>query len=255
MAEYSPEDTARTLRLLWRRQLGETSGNRGPRKKLSVDQIVDGAIDLADTAGLEACSMRKVAEKLGTSATSLYTYVPDRGSLIGLMVDEVIGRTGHPELSGSLRDRLRQIAELLWEEYLRHPWLLDAQSHRPWIGPNISKRYEWQLSAVEGCGLGDVAMDHTISLIGTHAAANAGEAIIAVKLAEGSGISDQEWWDVNGPLLDGVMPADDFPISGRVGSAVGMTYGAVTSHRAVFEFGLEVILDGVEAQIARGAGE
>jgi AcrR family transcriptional regulator len=255
MAENSPESAARTLRLLWRHQLGEAAGTRGPRKKLTVDQIVAGAIELADAEGLEACSMRKVAEKLGTSATSLYAYVPDRSSLIGLMVDEVVGNTGHPELQDSLRDRLRQIAEMLWAEYLRHPWLLDAQSHRPWIGPNISDRYEWQLRAVEGSGLNDLAMDHTVALLGTHAAANAEQAIIAKKLAEGSGISDQEWWDVNGPILEQVMPADVYPISGRVGSAVGMKYGAVTSHRAVFEYGLEIILDGVEAQINKSPSE
>lgn len=238
----------RILRLLWRKRLGEEEGARGPRKRLSLDQIVDAAIDFADREGLANFSMRKVAEQLGTSATSLYTYVPGRPELIGLMVDQVIGRTPLPEHEGSLRERLRMISQLLWEEYHRHPWLLDAQSHRPWIGPNISARYEWELRAVDGCGLDDISMDHTITLLESHTAASAANSINAQQLVERSGISDLEWWNANAPILAEVMPDDEFPVSGRVGSTVGMEYEAVTSHRAVYEFGLEVILDGIEAR-------
>lgn len=249
------EDTARMLRLLWRHRLGEEEGARGPRKRLNVDQIVDTAIGLADREGLAAFSMRRVAEALGTSATSLYTYIPGRSELIGLMIDQVIGRTGLPSHEGELRDRLNTLAHLLWEEYHRHPWLLDAHSHRPWIGPNISARYEWELEAVDGCGFDDVAMDHVISLIESHAAASAANSVHARQLEESSGITDLEWWNVHGPILAEVMPVDEFPVSGRVGSAVGEAYAAVTSHRAVFEFGLEVILDGIEARRRRGFPE
>lgn len=242
-------DPTRMLRLLWRHRLGEEEGARGPRKKLSLDQVIDAAIALADREGLETFSMRRLAEELGTSATSLYTYVPGRGELIGLMIDQVVGRTPLPGHAGELRERLRTLAQLLWEEYHRHPWLLQSRSHRPWIGPGISARYEWELAAVEGCGLDDIAMDHAISLIESHAAANAANAITARQLAEGSGITDLEWWNVHGPILAEVMPADEFPISGRVGQAVGAAYSSITSHRAIFEFGLEVILDGIEARL------
>lgn len=241
-------EPARILRLLWRRQLGEEEGARGPRKRLNLDRIVDAAIDHADREGLGSLSMRRIAELLDTSATSLYTYVPGRGELIGLMVDQVVGRTPLHDHAGSLRERLAAIAELLWGEHHRHPWLSDAQSHRPWIGPNISARYEWELAAMEGQGFGDIEMDHAVALIESHAAACAGSSIQAARMARQSGISDMEWWTANAPILDEVMPADEFPISSRVGSAVGMEYGAVTSHRAVFEFGLEVILDGIDAR-------
>lgn len=246
-------DPARMLRLLWRRQLGEEEGARGPRKKFSLDQVINVGIALADREGLANFSMRRVAEQLGISATSIYTYVPGRSELIGLMIDEVIGRTDVPAYESDLKDRLRAIAELLWEEYHRHPWLLEGQRHRPWIGPGISARYEWELAAVEGCGLDDIAMDHLISLIETHTAANAANDIQAIDLAAESGISDLDWWNIHGPLLEQVIPAERFPISGRVGSAVGMEYQAITSHRAIFEFGLGVILAGIERELAGDA--
>lgn len=240
--------TDRTLRLLWRKELGAEEGRRGPRKKLDVDQVLAAAIEIADTDGLAALSMRKVADQVGISVMSLYTYVPGKSELIGLMVDEAIGRTALPEHRGSLRERLRAISRMLWDEYHRYPWLLDAHSHRPWIGPNVSARYEWELEAVDGQGLDDIVMDHTITLIESHTAASAANSINAQRLVEASGITDLEWWEVNAPILDQVMPGDRFPISGRVGSAVGNAYQSITSHEAVYEFGLDVILDGVEAR-------
>lgn len=239
------------LRLVWRNRLGEQSGVRGPKKKWSVDEVVDTAIDFADDEGIDGLSMRRIAGKLNTSAASLYTYIPGRDELLGLMVDQAMGRTVLPEITSpaTVRERLRMVSQLTWEETHRHPWLITAQRHRPLIGPNISERYEWQLSAIEGCGLDDVAMDHTVALIVHHAVASAAASINAAEQARTSGYSDADWWQVNGPVLAEVMPDGDFPVSGRVGTTVGETYQAVTDPAAVYEYGLEVILDGVVARL------
>lgn len=244
------DSTDRMIRLVWRHQLGEEEGTRGPRKKWTLDQVVDTAIDYADAKGIDGLSMRKIAEELGTSAASLYTYVPGRDELLGLMIDQVMGRTELPPHSGPVRQRLRTISDLTREEYLRHPWLLDAQSHRPLIGPNTSARYEWSLSALEGCGLDDEQMDHTIALIEGHAASSATARVNAEKLAESTGVTDADWWEANGPVLAQVMPPDAYPVSGRVGTTVGEKHQAVVSHDAVYEYGLDVILDGVEKKLA-----
>lgn len=247
---FDPESADLVLRLLWRDQLDVEQGRRGPRRKLNVDQVIDAGIELADADGLEALSMRKVAEAVGVSVMSLYSYVPHRSGLIGLMVDKVIGFSPRPALAGSLAERVRTLSGVLWDEYHRHPWLVDAQSHRPWIGPEVSARYEWALEAFEGIGLDDIAMDHTVSLIESHAAASAAGSLNAQRLKTGSGVSDVEWWNANAPLLEQVMPADSFPISGRVGSAVGEKYQAVTSHRAIYEYGLETIIRGIESKLS-----
>ncbi len=245
----------RMLRLVWRHQVGEEAGARGPRKKWSVDQVVDTAIEDADAAGIEGLSMRKIAEKLHTSAASLYTYIPGRDELLGLMIDQVMGRVDLVPFGGAaadpeaVGDRLREISRIAWGEIHQHPWLLAAQRHRPLIGPNISRRYEWQLSALDGCGLDDVSMDHTIALVESHAIASASASVNARELARTSGHSDAEWWKVNEPVLAQVMQDDEFPVSGRVGTAVGEKYQAITDPAAVYEYGLEVILDGVRMRL------
>lgn len=240
-------DLDRTLTLLWRRTLGTPQGTRGPKQRVSVDEVIQAGIAVADADGLPAFSMRKVADRLGLKLMSIYTYVPGRSELIGLMVDEVVGEVPHPPHQGPLRQRLTAVARHLWDEYHRHPWLLQVESSRPWIGPHGCERYEWQLAAVEGVGLTDLDMDQIITAIGDFTAGAARTSLLARRTAEDTGISDEQWWAANVPILDKVMPPGAYPLSGRVGTAAGQEYNAVGDPARTFRFGLGLLLDGVEA--------
>ena len=239
-------DLDRTMNLLWRRTLGTPQGSRGPKQRVSVDEVIRAGIAVADAEGLPAFSMRKVADRLGLKLMSIYTYVPGRSELIGLMVDEVIGEVPHPALEGSLRARLTTVAGHVWDDFHRHPWLLQVESSRPWIGPNGSERYEWQLSAVDGVGLTDLEMDQVNTLINDFTAGAARSSILARRAAEESGISDAEWWEATAPVLERVMTGGAYPLSGRVGTAAGEEYNAVGDPARSFRFGLDRLLDGVE---------
>lgn len=244
-------DIDRTLGLLWRRTLGTPRGTRGPKQRVSVDEVVRAAIAVADEEGLPAFSMRKVADRLGLKLMSIYTYVPGRSELIGLMTDEVAGERELPPHEGSLRERITGVARQIWDEYHRHPWLLQVENSRPWIGPHVSDRYEWQLAAIEGAGFTDLEMDQVITLLCGFTAGAARASIDARRTAERSGISDAEWWAVNAPVLDRVMPAGAYPISGRVGQVAGLEYNAVGDPERSFRFGLDRILDGLERLLDR----
>ncbi|MEU8662453.1 TetR/AcrR family transcriptional regulator C-terminal domain-containing protein [Actinoplanes philippinensis] len=241
-----PEDLARTMTLLWRRTLGSPQGTRGPKQRVSVDEVIRAGIAVADADGLPAFSMRKVADRLGLKLMSIYTYVPGRSELIGLMVDEVIGEVPHPPHQGDWRSRLEGVARHQWDECHRHPWLLQVESSRPWIGPNGCDRYEWQLAAVEGEGLSDLDMDQVITMIANFTAGAARSSILARHTVADSGISDLEWWEANAPILEKVMPPGAYPLSGRVGTAAGAEYNAVSDPDRSFRFGLDRLLDGVE---------
>jgi hypothetical protein len=181
---------------------------------------------------------------------SVYTYVANRNDLVVLMVDQVFGRD-LPALTGSLRDRLRQVAEVQLEDTRAHPWLLDVSGVRPWLGPNVADRYEWQLSSVEGVGLDDVEMDQTVTLV-VGFAANVVRSEQAVRHAEReSGATDLEWWEANSGPLGEVMGHREYPLAGRVGQATGEAYQAGTDPARELDFGLERILDGVEAHVRR----
>ncbi|WP_307798612.1 TetR/AcrR family transcriptional regulator C-terminal domain-containing protein [Actinoplanes flavus] len=244
----------RTLNLLWRSKLGTPQGTRGPKQRVSVDEVIRAGIAVADDDGLPAFSMRKVADRLGLKLMSIYTYVPGRSELIGLMVDEVIGEIPHPpHPDGPLRDRLAGVARHQWDELHRHPWLLQVESSRPWIGPHGCDRYEWQLQAIEGYGLTDLEMDQVITMVCDFTAGSARTSILARRTTEESGITDLEWWEANAPVLERVMPPGAYPLAGRVGTVAGQEYNAVGDPARSFRFGLDRLLDGVETLLRRTA--
>ncbi|MFC4068371.1 TetR/AcrR family transcriptional regulator C-terminal domain-containing protein [Actinoplanes subglobosus] len=242
-----PDDLTRTMTLLWRHTLGLPQGRRGPKQRVSVDEVIQAGIAVADADGLPAFSMRKVADRLGLKLMSIYTYVPGRSELIGLMVDQVIGEVPHPPHQGDWRADLTAVARHQWDEYHRHPWLLQVESSRPWIGPHGCDRYEWQLAAVEGAGFSDLDMDQIITMVAHLTAGTARTSILARTTVEDSGISDLQWWEANAPILERVMPPGAYPLAGRVGTAAGEEYNAVSDPDRSFHFGLERLLDGVAA--------
>ena len=117
---------------------------------LSRETIVAAAIELADTEGLEAVSIRRLATKLEARPMSLYSHIERKGDLIDLMVDEVMGGSVLPETlpSGDWRDDLRRIAQRTRENIRSHPWMIAAAFRRPFIGPNALRHIDQSLAAV-----------------------------------------------------------------------------------------------------------
>jgi AcrR family transcriptional regulator len=250
-----PHDPDPSLRLLWRHVTpapeGPAPARRGPKQKLTVDEVVDAAIEIADRDGLAALSMRGLAQRLGLGAMTLYSYVPGRNDLVVLMVDQVLGRAELPELPEDLPGRLSLVARTQYADVRAHPWLLEVSGLRPWLGPASADRYEWQLSAVEGIGLDDIEMDQTVTLL-VGFASNIVRAEQTARLAEReSGRSELEWWEANSEILGELMAGREYPLAGRVGSVVGEAYQAASDPGRELEFGLARIIDGLVSYLER----
>ncbi|MGW1770935.1 TetR/AcrR family transcriptional regulator [Streptomyces sp. NPDC002104] len=250
-------DPVRTLELLWREPgQGAPSGRRGPRQGLTVDAVVDGAIALADEAagegrsGLAALTMRALAQRLGVTPMTLYTYVPGKAELLDLMLDAayLAMDRAEPGPDGSWRERAARIAGDNRALYLRHPWTAELPVTRPPLGPGVIGKYEYELAAFEGIGLTDVEMDAALThLLGfVHAQALAA----ADTAAHNARQSDQEWWELSAPLLERVMDPGRYPLAGRVGGAVGGY-----SPETVWDFGLRCVLDGIARLLERGGAD
>lgn len=241
------------LRLLWRHDVGEPPGpRRGRKQRLSVDDVVDAAVRIADRDGLPGLSMRLLATELGLGAMSLYTYVPGRDELVALMLDRVLGRRKLPALPDDLCERLALIARVHYEDCRQHPWMLEVSGLRAWVGPGASDRYEWQLSGIEGVGLDDIEMDQTIALLIGFAGsvAQAQERMYAEERA--SGMTQADWWAANADELGVVMAGREYPLAGRVGSAAGEAYQAATDPARELEFGLARIIEGLITHVEGG---
>lgn len=245
--EYSGTgDPARSLALLWRTR--ERASRKG-RPDLSVDRIVRTAIAIADTEGLPALSMRRVAETLGVGAMSLYTHVPGKAELLDVMLDTVTGETVHPDDTTDWRERLRRIAHANWNLYLRHPWLLQVATTRPPLGPHVIAKYEHELRAVDGIGLTDLEMDAVVALVNGYVHGAVRPAVEAARATERTGMTEQQWWQAHAPYLERALDPRRFPLAVRVGATAGQEYQAATDPHRAFEFGLERILDGVDALV------
>lgn len=247
--EYSGSgDPARSIELLWGTQ---KRPSRGPKPRLSAEQVARAAIQVADTHGLSALSMRRVADEIGVTAMSLYTYVPGKAELLDVMVDLVYAEIGEPDHQKGWRRRLETVARENWALYRRHPWLLQVATHRPVLGPNLMAKYDRELRAVDGIGLPDVEMDLLLRLVYDYVHGAVRSAVEAAQAEQQTGMTDEQWWSAHAPLLDRVFDPDRFPTAARVGTAAGEEYAAPHDPERSFEFGLARLLDGVEAFVQR----
>ncbi|MET7769832.1 TetR/AcrR family transcriptional regulator C-terminal domain-containing protein [Nocardia sp. NPDC005366] len=235
------------MRLLWRHTVPARAGGRGPKQKVGVDAVVAAAVALADRDGYDRVSIRAVAAELGLRPMSLYTYVPSKDALAVLMVDAVADQDAAIPAAAPARRRMGAIARQVRAELLAHPWLLEVSPWRLVLGPGRMRRYERQLAAIEGIGLSDLDMDRVIAVLSEFATGNARMALAASRSA--AVLSDARWWEEHGPLLDRLMPAAEYPLSTRVGAAVGEHYQAPADPDDAFEYGLDRLLDGIFAEL------
>lgn len=240
-------DPARSLALLWRTT--ERASRKG-RPELSVERIAAAAVEVADTEGVAALSMRRVAERLGVGTMSLYTYVPGKGELIDVMLDTAFGEAARPAAEpGRWRAGLTEVARANWAMYRRHPWMLHVGINRPPLGPNVSAKYDAELRVIDGIGLTDVEMDSVLTLVLNHVQGAARLDTDAAQVQQRTGLTDQQWWNAHAPYLAMIGDPQRFPVAARVGTAAGAEHQAAYSGEHTFEFGLERILDGVEALV------
>jgi AcrR family transcriptional regulator len=240
-------DPAKSLELLWGLRSRPT---RGPKPALTIEQIVAAAVGIADTEGLVAMSMRRVADELGVGAMTLYRYVPGKAELLDVMLDSVYGEMSRREVDGDWRAKLDAVARENRKLYLRHPWLVQVATSRPPLGPHLMAKYEYELSAVEGIGLTDVEMDAAIALVNGYVHGAVRSAIEAKQLVQSSGITDEQWWRAHEPLLEKIGDAAKFPLASRVGTTVGQEFNAAYDSEHGFEFGLARVLDGIATLLA-----
>lgn len=249
MSDKTP-DPARLAALMWQPR------DRASRTGLSIDAIVAAGLELAES-GLDAVTMRAVAQRLGVGTMSLYTHVPGKPELLALMsdvIDALAYATGpRPADLPEWRDRVRLVGRRNFELFTEHAWRLDYEPARASIGPGLVAKYEAELTAFEGIGLSDRDMDLTLTLVQSHvrAATRWGSALAR----ERRELDDGAWWDIVGPLMAARTTAQAYPIASRVGEASSIAYGgAVGDPRLLLDFGLEVIIDGIAARLGEPVG-
>jgi AcrR family transcriptional regulator len=136
----------------WER-LPNRAGKRR-RDPISRDAIVAAAIRLLDAEGLDALSMRRIADELGTGAASLYWHVGSKDGLLDLVFDRVIGELEVPDpVPGQWREQLKDVARAQRAISLRHPYVVRISIGRIPMGPNALRYSERVLAILRAGGL------------------------------------------------------------------------------------------------------
>lgn len=218
-----------------------------PQPDLSRERIVQAAIEIADTEGMAALSMRRVATYLDVATMSLYRYVHSKDDLVLFMIDEAIGEEAIPQSPPQgWRARLELAARLQWRLFRRHRWLASAISvTRPQLAPNAMAHTEWVLRALEGLGLDPSAMLHVHITLFSYARGLATSLEAEAEAEQDTGMTSDEWMATQEAALEAVAGSGSFTTLLGIAKQPDFDLDLDT----LFEFGLQRMLDGLEVYL------
>ncbi|KZM35935.1 TetR/AcrR family transcriptional regulator [Oerskovia enterophila] len=241
---------------------------RGPRRELSIERIVEQAIEIADAEGLGALSMSKLAAALGYTTMSLYRYVTSKDDLLLLMQEQAIDvdlpSGAQPELTAVLEGRIPAGDEPTWRRGLRefalaslavyeaHPWFLDVAVQGVPLTPNNLRFVDLGLRAMHGTSLSDADKLAMIMLVTSYA-----QSAARIQRELRGARQDPGGRDVSGAayaeVFSELVTPERFPYLHPV-----VASGAYLSEDDGVDdvvFGLERVLDGIGVYVERTPAE
>jgi AcrR family transcriptional regulator len=219
--------------------------SRAEHPALSREQIVQAAIAVADSEGLKALSMRRVAARLRVGTMSLYWHVPSKDDLLDLVRDEIMGEVElPPEPSGDWRADLRLIAHQTRTALLRHPWFGEILTGRPSLGPNTLHHVEFSLAAIDGLGLDLRSVVSALTTVDSYVYGFVRRELAEQETIRAISSTEEDWQAALAPYVKSIFDSGKYPRLTRL----ILTEEAKVSEEH-FDFGLECILDGIAARL------
>ena len=206
------------------------------RLPLNRDRILAAAVEIADERGVGAVTMREVASRLGVEAMSLYNHVANKDDILDGMADLVAEQFDLPEDVDHWREAMRRRAVSAHEVFGRHPWAPMLFDSRESSGPARLHYFDWVLGKLMTAGFSVEGAARAFSLLDSYIY---GFGIQQFNFSADSDVPTEEMAEA----LLAYIPAETYPYLHRMAShAMQVGYDA----EADFDFGLEIILDGLE---------
>lgn len=237
--DSSGEAAAQPPPSIWERLEAPRTG----RTSLTHDQIAEAAVALADAEGLEAVSMRKLAEGLGVSTMALYRYVDTKDELLELMTDAVIDTTVLTAEVSDWRTLFREVARRRRATSLEHPWIPAAQAHVPTtLTPNRNLVVERMLAVLEPLPLNGDQKMQLIRAVDAYARGASDGEVNERRMVERRGFGDVRL--LLRSNMRWLLQSGRYP---RFSAVVHEGLAPVDAD-AEFELGLDAMLDGLAAR-------
>jgi AcrR family transcriptional regulator len=216
---------------------------RTPRERtLSREAIATAALAIVDSEGLDAMTMRRVADALDTGAASLYAHVANKEELLELVVERVIGEVemlGEPDPE-RWQDQLKDALRAMRAVFSRHRDLARASFARIPLGENALRGSEWMIGVLRAGGLPDQVIAYACDLLPLYVMAIAYEESLYGGEVNSPDQVEQYIADIRNYFSS--LPIDRFP---NIVSLAGPLTSGEGDVR--FEFGLEVLVRGLAA--------
>jgi AcrR family transcriptional regulator len=229
----------------------------GERKPAHTrERIAATALEVADTEGFEAVTMRRVATALGAGTMTLYHYVRNKRELTALMDDAMMAELviAEDDLAGDWREGLAQIARRSYATFLRHPWIFDhlaAEEGPEPGGPNALRHVEQSLAAAARTGLPLEGQMELVGLVDDYVWGHA----MRARAVHANAHQDEEKLDALVAYLEAQLATGEFPhlaaFAGDDPRAGFERLAELGRDPNRFERGLQALLDGIELRIQR----
>ncbi len=213
------------------------------RLPLSRERILQGAVALADENGIDALTMRRLADALDVKPMTIYHHIPGKEEIIDGMVDFVFAEISLPpedlDWSEAIRVRCRSAREVL----KRHPWAPPLMESRTTPGPATLRHHDAVLGCLRTGGLSLALTAHAYAILDSYVY---GFALEEANLPGGGGA---EMVDVAAEISE-LIPADEYPFLSELTLDHVLRPGYDFGDS--FEVGLDLILDGFSRMAASG---
>lgn len=209
------------------------------KQKLSRESVLEAALELADEAGLTGVSMRKVAGRVGVEAMSLYNHVKNKEDLIDGIVDQVAAQFYLPDVQGDWREEMHKRAVSMHQVMMAHRWATMPLVSRVNTGPFHLRHVDATIGCLVHAGFSYEMTDYAWNALDSH--------IFGFTLKEISFPFEAEEFAEVARKYQSMIKPETYPY------LAGMSDAVMTgNHTGVQDlaFGLDMILDGLEAKLA-----
>ncbi len=205
------------------------------RKPLSATAIFEAALRLADAHGVDSLSMRKIALSLNVEAMSLYNHVQNKDSVIDGILGLVVSQFELPAIENHWKVSMHQRALSAHQVLLEHPWAAMLMISQVTVNPARLAWTEATIACLHHAGFSYPMADHAWNAIDNH--------IFGFTLQAVSAPVDQDQYAAAAEHYLPVIPATTYPHLHAMATLISQG-----EHSGVndFEFGLRLILDGLE---------
>jgi AcrR family transcriptional regulator len=214
-----------------------TTSRGEPRNRLSRERVLRAAMAHADEGGLEAVTMRKVAEELEVAPMALYRHVANRDDLVDGMVDIVFSEIELPAAGADWKTAMRERAISVRDAMLRHRWAIGLMESRTNPGPANLRHHNAVIGSLRAAGFAMAMAAHAYSLLDSYIY---GFALTKMNLPFETTTDIAEMAE---SMLE-PFPVGEYPNLAAFMSEHAMKPGYDYANE--FEYGLDVLLDGLE---------